>query len=171
MAALEKAQLDLSRSILYAPGDGGVTNVRLDIGHFATVGQSVMTFISSSEVWIEAYIREYSIEHINAADAVEFVLDSMPGRVYEGTVVSIGFGVSDSSGNQIGTLASVQASTGWLRDAQRFPVIISFNDNSTVGNRREAGQADVMIYATDNAFMNGLAWIWIRAIAFMSYLY
>ena len=171
LAKLEKAQLDLSRSTLYAPGDGGVTNVRVHVGYFVSVGQPVMTFISSGDVWMEAYMRENNIGNLNQGDKVEFVLDSMPGSVHSGKVVSIGFGVEDSSQSQIGSLASVQAPTGWLRQAQRFPVIISFDDESTMGFRREAGQADVVIYATDNFFMNGLGWLWIRIISFMSYLY
>ncbi len=171
LAQLEKAQLDLSRSVLYAPGDGGVTNVRVHVGFYANIGQSLMTFISSNDVWLEAYMRENNIEHINEGDPVDIVLDSRPGRIYEGTVTSVGFGVSDSSGNQIGELATVQAPTGWLRDAQRFPVIISFNDDSSVGARKEAGQADVVVYATDNVLMNALAWLWIRIVAFLSYLY
>ena len=171
MAKLEKAQLDLSRSILHAPGDGGVTNVRVHVGFYASVGQPLMTFISSSDVWMEAYMRENNIGNIQAGDEVEFVLDSMPGFVHQGTVVSVGFGVDDNASDQIGGLATVQAPTGWLRDAQRFPVIITFNDNSTFGYRREAGQVDVIVYATDNILMNALAWVWIRVVAYISYLY
>ncbi len=171
MAKLEKAQLDLSRSILYAPGDGGVTNVRVHVGFYASVGQPVMTFISSRDVWMEAYMRENNIGNIQAGDEVEFVLDSMPGTVHQGTVTSVGFGIDDNATNQIGGLATIQSPTGWLRDAQRFPVIISFNDNSTFGYRREAGQADVIVYATDNILMNALAWVWIRVVAYISYLY
>ena len=171
MTKLEQAQLNLSRSTLYAPGDGGVTNVRVHVGFFASVGQPVMTFISSGDVWMEAYMRENNIGNLNKGDKVEFVLDSMPGSVHGGKVISVGFGVEDSSQSDIGSLASVQAPTGWMRDAQRFPVIISFDDDSTIGFRREAGQADVVIYATDNFFMNSLAWIWVRVISYVSYLY
>jgi multidrug resistance efflux pump len=171
LAKLEKAQLDLSRSTLYAPGDGGVTNVRVHVGYFASVGQPVMTFISSGDVWMEAYMRENNIGNLSVGDEVEFVLDSMPGHVHGGKVVSVGFGVEDSSQSQIGSLASVQAPTGWLRDAQRFPVIISFDDDATVGFRREAGQADVVIYATDNLLMNSFAWVWVRVVSYVSYLY
>ena len=95
MARLEKAQLDLSRSKLYAPTDGGVTNVRVHVGYFANVGQSLMTFISSSEVWLEAYLRENNIGNIARGDEVEFVLDAMPGVIHKGTVTSVGFGVAD----------------------------------------------------------------------------
>jgi len=171
MATLGRAQLDLSRSKLYAPTDGGVTNVRVHVGYFANIGQPLMTFISSSDVWLEAYLRENNIGHIDVGDDVEFVLDSMPGVVHAGKAVSIGFGVSDNAQNQIGKLSTVQAPTGWLRDAQRFPVIIKFDRDQTQGFLREAGQADVIVYATDNSFMNALAWVWIRVIAFLSYLY
>jgi multidrug resistance efflux pump len=171
MATLEKAQLDLSRSTLYAPSDGGVTNVRVHTGYYANVGQSLMTFISSSDVWLEAYLRENSIGFVNRGDEVELVLDSMPGSIHNGIVTSVGFGVSDNSGNQIGQLANVQSPKGWLRDAQRFPVIIRFADDSTAGFRREAGQADVVIYSTDNVLMNALGWVWIRVVSVLSYLY
>ncbi len=171
MAKLEKAQLDLSRSTIYAPSDGGVANVTVHVGYYATVGQSVMTFISSNDVWMEAYLRENNIGRIAPGDPVEFVLDSMPGSVHSGKIVSVGFGVADNQQNQIGSLASVESKSGWLREAQRFPVIIHFDDNSTDGQRREAGQADVIVYATDNTFMNALAWVWIRLMAVLSYLY
>ena len=130
-----------------------------------------MTFISSNDVWMEAYLRENNIGRIAPGDPVEFVLDSMPGSVHSGKIVSVGFGVADNQQNQIGSLASVESKSGWLREAQRFPVIIHFDDNSTDGQRREAGQADVIVYATDNTFMNALAWVWIRLMAVLSYLY
>ncbi len=171
MAKLEKAQLDLERSRLYAPGNGGVTNVRIHDGYYANIGQPLLTFISTDNVWIEAYMRENNIGNISMGDEAEFVLDSMPGKIHTGTVSSIGFGVSDSSNSQMGQLASVEKATGWLRDPQRFPVIISVPREETRGALREGGQADVIVYASGNVLMNGLAWVYIRAIALLSYLY
>lgn len=171
MSRLEQAQLDLSRSSLYAPGFGGVTNVRVHEGYFAKVGQPLMSFISGEDVWIEAYMRENNIENITEGDEVEFVLDAMPGTIHTGHVSSIGFGISDSNNNQVGQLSSAEKSTGWLRDPQRFPVIVALPRESTRGHLREGGQADVIVYTSGNFLMNGIAWLYIRIISVLSYLY
>ncbi len=171
MSRLEKAQLDLERSFLRAPDVGAVTNVRIHEGYYANVGAPLMTFISADNVWIEGYFRENNIEHIDAGDSVEFVLDSMPGRVHTGTVSSIGFGVGDNNNSSVGQLSSSEQATGWLRDPQRFPVIINVPRNETRGYLREGGQADVIVYSGGNLFLNGIAWVYIRIIAFLSYLY
>lgn len=171
MSRLEKAQLDLERSYLRAPDVGAVTNVRIHEGYYANIGASLMTFISADHVWIEGYFRENNIEHINPGDTVEFVLDSMPGRVHTGNVSSIGFGVGDNNNKTVGQLSSSEQATGWLRDPQRFPVIINVPREDTRGFLREGGQADVIVYASNNFLLNGIAWAYIRVIAFFSYLY
>ena len=171
MSRLEKAQLDLERSYLRAPGVGVVTNVRVHEGYFANVGTPLMTFISADNIWIEAYFRENNIENIHEGDEVEFVLDAMPGTVHQGVVSSIGFGIADNNNNQVGQLSKAEQSTGWLRDPQRFPVIVSIPRDSTRGNIREGGQADAIVYTGGNFLMNGIGWFYIRLIAFLSYLY
>jgi multidrug resistance efflux pump len=171
MARLEKAQLDLARSSLYAPGMGVVSNVRVHEGYFANVGQPLMTFISGENLWIEAYMRENNMANIDPEDEVEFVLDSMPGVVHQARVSSLGFGIADSSNSQVGQLSTAEQKTGWLRDPQRFPVIITIPRESTRGHVREGGQADVMVYTGGNWVMNSIGWLYIRVIAYLSYLY
>jgi multidrug resistance efflux pump len=170
MSRLEKAQLDLERSYLRAPDIGAVTNVRVHEGVYANVGAPLMTFISADNVWIEGYFRENNIEHIDEGDEVEFVLDAMPGRVHKGTVSSIGYGIGDNN-SSIGGLSKSEQATGRLRDPQRFPVIINVPREETRGYLREGGQADVIVYTGGNFLLNGIAWAYIRIIAFLSYLY
>ena len=69
-----------------------------------------------------------------------------------------------------GDLVTIKGDSGWLRDAQRFPVIIYFDDESAYGYRLGGGQADVQIYG-DNAVLNGLGWAWIRFMSILSYIY
>jgi len=171
MAKLEKAQLDLARSSLHAPGIGVVTNVRVHEGYFANVGQPLMTFIAGDNLWIEAYMRENNMGNIDPGDEVEFVLDAMPGVVHQARVSSLGFGIADSNNSQVGQLSTAEHATGWLRDPERFPVIITIPRDSTRGHVREGGQADVIVYTGNNWLMNSLAWIYIRATAMLSYLY
>ena len=79
------------------------------------------TFVSSEGLWIQADMRENNISRIEAGDPVEFALDVAPGRVFSGTVRSVGYGVSTAGGLDRGDLPTVSSSQGWLRDPQRFP--------------------------------------------------
>ena len=171
IAALAKAQLDLSRTKIVAPSHGGITNLQVDVGHFASAGQPVMTFIGVDDVWIQANLRENSIANIKQGDAVEIALDVAPGKIFTGTVGSIGFAADAGSTGAIGDLATIEGKTGWLRDAQRFPVFITFDDDSARGYRRLGGQADVQIYTSNNWFVNPLGWIWIRLMSWLSFIY
>ena len=171
IAKLRKAQIDLSRTTIIAPSHGGITNLKIDEGHFASVGAPLMTFIEVENVWVKANLRENSIANIERGTPVDIILDSKPGTVFTGKVSSVGFAVSHEKGGAIGDLESIESSAGWLRDAQRFPVYIEFDDDSARGNLRLGGQADVQFYSTDNWLLNGLGWIWIRLLSFLSFIY
>ncbi len=171
IAQLKKAQIDLSRTVILAPSHGGITNLKIDVGHYASVGAPLMTFIEVDNVWIKANLRENSIANIKPGTPVDIILDSAPGKIFKGTVSSLGFAVSHEKGGAIGDLESVESSAGWLRDAQRFPVYIAFADDSTRGYRRLGGQADVQFYATENFLLNSLGRVWIRLLSWLSFIY
>jgi multidrug resistance efflux pump len=171
MAALEKARDDLTATSIYAPSSGGITNVDIGVGQYATAGQPIMTFISAADAWVVTHLRENSLANIEPGDKAEILLDVAPGRIFAGTVASIGYGVETDSRNQLGALPTVSGQTGWLRDPQRFPVIVRFADERSRGLRRVGGQADVVIYTGNNYLLNPLAWLWIRFVGLLSYVY
>ena len=172
LAALEQARINLSETTLYAPSNGGITNLELEAGHYAKKGVPVMTFVSDSRAWVEAYLRENSLANIEPGDRAEIVLDMLPGKVFKGVVFSRGYAVQKPTSGFVGGLLKVKGDSGWLRDAQRFPVVIHFEDESAYGYRFLGGQADVQIYTKKSNFLlNGLGWLWIRFMGFMSYVY
>ena len=130
-----------------------------------------MTFISTKDVWVQADMRENSLGHIQQGNPVEIVLDSAPGRIFKGEVMSVGYGVSDNSSSAMGSLTSVQISSGWLRQAQHFPVLIRFTDDSAKGFRRAGGQANTIVYTGDRPILNTFGRLWIRLISFLSHIY
>ncbi|MBY5992708.1 HlyD family secretion protein [Ferrimonas balearica] len=171
LAALGQARLDLENTLVRAPRLGLVSNLRYDVGYYANPGQPLMTFISTKDVWVEAYLRENNLEHIAPGNAVEMVLDSAPGRVFAGRVVSLSYGINFETGSAVGSLPDPVTTTGWLRDPERFPVLIQFEDNDTIGYRREGGQADVIIYTQDGGFLYWVGKFWIRLLSLVSYVY
>jgi len=170
MAALQQAELDLAFSTLYAPSLGGIENFTIDVGHYAAAGQPVGTFISVRDVWIQADMRENNITNMEIGDPVELVLDIAPGRILHGTVRSVGYGVSTGQEGSRGELAQVSQSKGWLRDPQRFPVIITFESEAAVGLRRVGGQANVVVYTGGSFVLNTIAKLRLRLVSLLSYV-
>ena len=172
LAALEQARLDLARTTLRAPGDGVVSNLQLNIGQFAAVGQPVLTFLDARLVWLQAFIRENSLEYISPGTRAEVVLDVLPGRVLPARVESLGWGVGEGDVDATTGLPKTHQGTGgWLAPAQRFPVQLAFEttDGPPRGVRYNA-RASVILYTGEHPVANVLAWLWIRLIAALTYV-
>ncbi len=173
MAALDQARLDLRNTTVVAPEDGVVTNLRLANGQFVNKGQPLLSFINSGPRWISAEMRENQLGNVKPGDPVMVVLDEQPGTVFEGTVDSIGWGIAQGDEAPTGQLPSVQAPTGWLREPQRFPVRILLKPTKSgdeLAAGRSGAQANVMILTDQDSILNPIGWLWIRAVAWLSYL-
>jgi multidrug resistance efflux pump len=171
IADLKKAQLDLSRTTIVAPSRGGITNLQIEEGYYASAGVPLMTFIEFDNIWVQANMRENNIANIEPGNSVDIALDVAPGKVFKGRVSTVGFAVETSATGEVGGLATVESKSGWLRDAQRFPVTIIFDDDSAYGLRRLGGQADVLVYTGNNWIINPLGWLYIRLLSLFSYVY
>ena len=172
-AAVEKAELDLSRARVLAPARGRVTDLRTDVGHFAQPGAPVLTLIAMHDLWISAEMTENNLGNIDIGDEAAIVLDVLPGQVLKGRVRSIGRGVSSGKPGSPGALPTVENSRDWLRQAQRFPVAVEI-DPSDAGRLRGVqvgGQADVLVYTGDNPVMNWLGAVYMRVMSWVTYLY
>ena len=172
MAALEQARLDLARTTLLAPGDGVVSNLQLNIGQFATAGQPALTFLDARLVWLQAFLRENSLEYISPGTRAEVVLDVLPGRVLPARVESVGWGIGESDMDTTTGLPKTRQGTGgWLAPAQRFPVELAFE---TAGGPphgvRYNARASVILYTGEHPVFDALAWLWIRVISVLTYV-
>ena len=171
LAAVEQAKLNLLHTTISAPSDGVITNLQLTEGEFVPVGQAALTFIDTSDAWINANFRENSLENVKAGDPVELVLDTLPGRVFDAKVQSIGWGVSQGSIDPETGLPKITEPMGLVRNPQRFAVMIEPNRADYVpGSVRYGSQANVIVYATGNALMNAIGALWIRLVAILTYV-
>jgi len=169
LVALEKAQLDLQFTTVLAPATGAIESFNIDMGYYSQAGQPMAMFVSSTDYWIEAGLKENNLSRMTIGDEVEFSLDIAPGHVFKGTVRSIGYGVQPAEINR-GALPDPKEQKGWLRDPQRFPVIIDLNREELRGLIRLGGQADVVVYTGGNFILEGIAKLRIRGSAYLSYL-
>ena len=173
LASLDTARLNMERAIVRAPDDGVVTGVQLNKGNFAGAGQPQLTFIATHNIWIQAEFTENNLGHIDPGDDVAIVFDVLPGRVIEGTVREIGFGV-DVNNPPLGKLPTIKNDKNWLRAAQRYPVLIDFElpRNRDGKTRLKVGsQATTVVYTGTNPVFNLLAGVYMRLVAWFTYAY
>ena len=104
-AAVEKAELDLKRTVVVAPAGGVVTDLRTDVGRYAQTGSPAMTLIAQHDLWIYADMTENNLGNIDPGDEAAIVLDVMPGQVLKGRVRSVGGGVGSGKEAQPGNPA------------------------------------------------------------------
>ncbi len=173
LTGLESARLNLERATVRAPDDGVVTGVQLNKGSFAGAGHPQMTFIATHNIWIQADYKENNLGHIDPGDTVAIVFDVLPGRVIEGAVREIGFGV-DVGDPPLGKLPTIKNDKNWLRSAQRYPVLVEFElpRNSEGVTRLKVGsQATVVVYTGTNPLFNTLARLYMRVLSILTYAY
>ena len=174
LSGVEKAMLDLGNTIVTASSRGVITNLRADVGQYAGTGAPVMTLIAIHDVWINAEFTENNLTHLRVGGPVGLVLDALPGKVFAGKIRSIGLGVGDGQTQAAGTLPTIQNNRDWLRQSQRFPVIIGFDPGQQEQLRdqvRVGGQVDVMAYSTEHSLLNLLGKAYIRLMSWFSYAY
>ena len=170
--ALAQAQLDLSRTSVFAPDDGVVTDVRVDRGNFAQAGAPLMTFLATDDIWVQADFTENNLGNIKQGDRVEIVFDSLPGKVIDGTIRTTGFGVNVDSA-PLGSLPTIENDRQWLRDAQRFSVQVDFQlpDARDRLGMRVGAQASIIVYTGESWLFNTLGWIKMRLQSVLTYVY
>ena len=174
LTAVAKAELDLANTLVKAPSSGVVTDLTADVGRYAGTGSPVLTLIVIHDVWINAEFTENNLGHVEVGTPVEILFDVLPGRVFKGEVRSVGLGTSAGGDQPAGTLPTIQNDRDWLRQSQRFPVIIGFDTEQNAAlqrNLRIGGQASVMAYSEGTSVLKLLGKAYIRLASVFSYAY
>ena len=118
-ALLDRAELNLSYTVVKAPSDGVVARVeQLQVGTYISAATPVFALVSSGDVWIEANFKENQLTHLRPGQKATVKIDSYPDKVFKGEVAS----VSPGTGTQFSVLPPENATGNWVKIVQRLPV-------------------------------------------------
>ncbi len=171
---MDDAERNLSNTVVIASTKGMITDLQTDVGQYASSGSPVLTLISMHDVWIEAQFTENNLGKLRAGTKVEILLDILPGRVFAGKVRSVSLGVSDGQTATAGTLPTIENNRDWLRQSQRFPVVISIDETANKDlqhHLRIGGQATVIGYSDGHFILKLLGKMYIRLASLFEYAY
>jgi membrane fusion protein (multidrug efflux system) len=122
-AAVDKAKLDLERTVVRAPMDGEIANAdRLQIGTQIISGVGAVSVVHSDSAWIEANFKEKQLMDMRPGQPVTVKIDAYPGESFKAHVQSIGAG----TGSEFSILPAQNANGNWVKVTQRVPVRIAF---------------------------------------------
>jgi membrane fusion protein (multidrug efflux system) len=123
-AGLTTADVDLDYTIVKAPTDGIVGELKVKPGQLVNAGTQVITLISA-EPWVLANYRETQLVKVKEGDRVEVTVDALPGTHLNGHVERI----SPASGAQFSLLPPDNASGNFTKVTQRITVKICFDED------------------------------------------
>ena len=129
---LEKAQLNLSWTSMYAPFDGYITNLDVNEGQFGAPGHPIAAFVDSSSFRVDGYFQESKLKHIKRGDRAIITLMTHPDIELTGVVDSIGYAINPphtaSTEGALYLVPQIQPTFEWIRLPQRVPVRIRLED-------------------------------------------
>lgn len=155
---LEQAQYDLASTTVKAPHFGVITNVNLSEGQFISAGNPGMTFIDARAAWVTVDLRENQLQNLDQGDTARVLFDAVPGKIYEGRVQSVAWGINPGRNTQEGLVVS-QPNNRWFEPARRIPVRIELTGGMEDWPRqvRVGGKVDVTVLTRGSS--NPIAWI------------
>jgi len=132
-AQVDEAQRQLDHTIVRAPFDGVVTQVNaLQPGTYLVAQTAALTntgavaLVSSSDLWIDANMKETDLTHVKLGDRVKITVDTYPGHKWNGNVESI----APAAGSEFAILPPQNSSGNWVKVVQRIPVRIRIDPKS-----------------------------------------
>ncbi len=123
-AALAKARLDLSRTVIRAPVDGIVAQRKAQVGQSVQPGQSLMTVTPIAQAYVDANFKESQLGHVRVGQPVTLTSDLYGGKiVFHGKVAGMGGG----TGSAFAVIPAQNATGNWIKVVQRVPVRIALD--------------------------------------------
>lgn len=134
-AALDRALLNKSYTVIYAPQAGLVTRVdQLQVGSYVTAAQPLFNLVAP-RMWIDANFKEDQLTFMRPGQRGTAKIDAFPGRRFNVHVESL----SPGTGSSFSLLPAENATGNWVKVTQRLPVRIAFDDANAVRPLLHAG--------------------------------
>jgi membrane fusion protein, multidrug efflux system len=123
-AKVDQAQLNLSYTKVVAPITGIVSNKSVAVGENLSVGQSLMTIVPLTDLWVTANFKETQLKQMRPKQKVDIEVDALGGRHFTGIVQEIG----GATGSSLSLFPPENATGNYVKVVQRIPVRINFTN-------------------------------------------
>lgn len=131
----DKAERDLSFTVLRAPYDGVVGNRSVEKGNLVSPGQKLAVIVPLNKLYIVANFKETQLARLVPGEKVRIAVDAMHNETFEGTVSSL----APASGAVFSMLPPENATGNFTKVVQRVPVRIDVSSDAIATGKLRAG--------------------------------
>ncbi|WP_136616074.1 MULTISPECIES: HlyD family secretion protein [Mesorhizobium] len=136
----DKAERDLSFTVLKAPYDGVVGNRSVEQGDLVSPGQKLAVIVPMDKLYIVANFKETQLARLVPGEKVKISVDATDGQDFEGTVSSL----APASGAVFSLLPPENATGNFTKVVQRVPVRIDVPADVLKSGKLRAGLSVVV---------------------------
>ncbi|AZO40569.1 HlyD family secretion protein [Mesorhizobium sp. M7D.F.Ca.US.005.01.1.1] len=136
----DKAERDLSFTVLKAPYDGVVGNRSVEQGDLVSPGQKLAVIVPMDKLYIVANFKETQLARLVPGEKVKISVDATDGQYFEGTVSSL----APASGAVFSLLPPENATGNFTKVVQRVPVRIDVPADVLKSGKLRAGLSVVV---------------------------
>ena len=133
--ARDKAERDLSFTVLRAPYDGVVGNLAVQTGDLVSAGGRLAALVPTNELYVDANFKETQLAHLVPGEAVTIKVDAFDADPIKGVIESI----APASGSVFSLLPAENATGNFTKVVQRVPVRIKLPADVLASGRLQAG--------------------------------
>ena len=135
-ARVDKAEVDLGRTVILAPVDGIIARRQVQLGQRVQPSTPLLSVVPVREMYVNANFKEVQLTKVRAGQQVELVTDLYGHKVVYHGVVS---GFNGGTGSAFALIPAQNATGNWIKVVQRLPVRIALEPQELVAHPLRVG--------------------------------
>jgi len=135
-ARVDKAEVDLGRTVIRAPIDGVVARRQVQLGQRVQPSMPLLSVVPVAQLYVNANFKEVQLTKVHTGQSVELKSDLYHGKVvYHGVVE----GFDGGTGAAFALIPAQNATGNWIKVVQRLPVRIRLNPDELLAHPLRVG--------------------------------
>ena len=135
-ARVDKAKVDLGRTVIRSPIDGVIARRQVQLGERVQPSTPLLSVVPVSEMYVDANFKEVQLKMVRPGQKVELVSDLYGHKVAFHGVVE---GFNGGTGAAFALIPAQNATGNWIKVVQRLPVRIRLNPDELAAHPLRVG--------------------------------
>jgi len=135
-AVLYAAKIDLGHTRIYAPADGQLGRVSVQVGAYVVIGSQLFSLVPPAR-WVVAQYKEAQTHGLRVGQRATFTVDALGGRRFDGLVERI----APATESEFSAVKLDNATGNFVKVPQRIGVRISIDKDQPFEDRLRPGMS------------------------------
>jgi membrane fusion protein (multidrug efflux system) len=118
-ARLDKAKVDLGRTVIRAPVDGVIARRQVQLGQRVQPSVPLLSVVPVRDMYVNANFKEVQLSDVHPGQTVDLVCDLYGDKVVYHGIVD---GFNGGTGSAFALIPAQNATGNWIKVVQRLPV-------------------------------------------------